>query len=62
MKENKEMTEQELGEISGGPHYSDWSRVKAGFMQYTDGFDKNGSGYTFKKPSTRYLASSKTSE
>lgn len=52
MKENKEMTEQELGEISGGPHYSDWSG-RTGFMQYTDGFDKNGSGHTFKKPSTR---------
>ena len=52
MKENKQMTEQELDGISGGPHYSTWRGLK--LMQYTDGFDKNGSGSTWKKDKPVY--------
>ena len=53
MKENKEMTEQELDGISGGPHYTDFSG-RVGIMQDTDGFDKNGSGSTWKKDKPVY--------
>ena len=52
MKQNKEMTEQELDGISGGPHYKDFNGRPS--MRYTDGFDKNGSGSTWKKDKPVY--------
>ena len=52
MKQNKEMTEQELDGISGGPHYKDFNGRPS--MRYTDGFDENGSGSTWKRDKPVY--------
>ena len=57
MKENKEMTEQEFDGISGGPHYRDWYSTTRS-VQYTDGFDKNGSGSAWKTDKPVYRPNS----
>jgi len=53
MEDNKQLTEQELDDISGGPHMRTFNGI-ADFMQYSDSFDKNGSGSTWKKDKPVY--------
>ena len=50
MKENKQMTEQELDNVTAGAAYIKFG----GIMQYSDSFDKNGSGATWKKDKPTY--------